>query len=87
MTALLPLCRGVFSLVFFQITQMSISIRTAVIAVVAGIAGTLLCNQLITDHVAYLNQATAEQCITHSWPAEAHQIHMDWCADNGYATK
>ena len=63
---------------------MSISIHTAVLA---GIAGTLLCNQLITDHVAYVNQATAEQCITHSWPAEAHQIHMDWCADNGYATK
>jgi hypothetical protein len=36
--------------------------------------------------VQALNKATAQQCITHDWPQATHQIHMDWCADNGYAT-
>ena len=36
--------------------------------------------------VQALDKATAEQCKTHAWPQAAHQIHMDWCADNGYAT-
>lgn len=36
--------------------------------------------------VQALDKATAEQCKTHAWPTSAHQIHMDWCADNGYAT-
>ena len=62
---------------------MPLSIRTAL---VAGIAATLLFSQISTVGIAYLNQATAEQCITHSWPADAHQVHMDWCADNSYAT-
>jgi len=33
-----------------------------------------------------LDKATAVQCIQHDWPAAAHQVHMDWCADNGYKT-
>jgi hypothetical protein len=36
--------------------------------------------------VQALDKATAQQCRTHAWPQAAHQIHMDWCADNGYAT-
>jgi hypothetical protein len=36
--------------------------------------------------IEQLDQATAEQCRTHDWPADKHQVHMDWCADNGYAT-
>jgi len=36
--------------------------------------------------IEQLDQATAQQCRTHDWPADKHQIHMDWCADNGYAT-
>jgi hypothetical protein len=36
--------------------------------------------------VQALDNATAKQCKTHAWPQAAHQIHMDWCADNGYAT-
>ena len=36
--------------------------------------------------VQALDKATAEQCKIHAWPQAAHQIHMDWCADNGYAT-
>ena len=31
-----------------------------------------------------LEEATANQCSTHDWPAKAHQVHMDWCVDNGY---
>lgn len=33
-----------------------------------------------------LEKATAHQCKTHDWPAAAHQVHMDWCAANGYDT-
>jgi hypothetical protein len=36
--------------------------------------------------VQALDKATAQQCKTHAWPQAAHQIHMDWCVDNGYAT-
>jgi len=36
--------------------------------------------------VPVLDRATAVQCKNHAWPANAHQLHMDWCADNGYAT-
>jgi high-affinity K+ transport system ATPase subunit B len=42
---------------------------------------------LATVGVAQLDKATALQCRTHDWPVKAHKIHMDWCADNGYATK
>ena len=33
-----------------------------------------------------LDQATAKQCLQHDWPKSAHQIHMKWCASNGYKT-
>ena len=36
--------------------------------------------------IKQLDQATAQQCRTHDWPVAAHQVHMDWCAANGYAT-
>lgn len=36
--------------------------------------------------VQALDKATAQQCRTHDWPVAAHQIHMDWCVDNGYQT-
>jgi hypothetical protein len=36
--------------------------------------------------VQALDKATAQQCATHDWPVTAHQVHMAWCADNGYAT-
>tara|TARA_R110000822_G_scaffold165794_1_gene306307 strand:+ start:1185 stop:1454 length:270 start_codon:yes stop_codon:yes gene_type:complete len=41
---------------------------------------------LATVGVTQLEKATAHQCITHDWPANAHYIHMDWCTANGYAT-
>ena len=36
--------------------------------------------------VNQLDKATAKQCLTHDWPADKHQVHMDWCADNNYPT-
>ena len=42
---------------------------------------------MLTFGVSRLDKATALQCRTHDWPVKAHKIHMDWCADNGYATK
>ena len=53
-----------------------------VINVVVGIPAALIGARMLDQ----LDQATAHQCITHDWPAAAHQIHMDWCADNGYDT-
>ena len=43
----------------------------------------------ITSQVVahYVDKATAQQCRTHDWPTAAHQVHMDWCADNNYTTK
>jgi hypothetical protein len=36
--------------------------------------------------IQQLDRATAQQCRTHDWPIALHQVHMDWCADNGYQT-
>ena len=33
-----------------------------------------------------LEKSTAHQCKTHDWPVATHQVHMDWCAANGYDT-
>ena len=33
-----------------------------------------------------LDKATAHQCINHDWPADAHDIHLAWCAANNYPT-
>ncbi len=41
---------------------------------------------IMRNTVADLDKATAKQCKTHDWPASAHKVHMDWCADNGYKT-
>ena len=27
---------------------------------------------------------TRKQCLTHDWPADAHQIHVDFCHAYGY---
>ncbi len=52
--------------------------------IVSGVVATMT----IACHfgVQVLDKATAQQCKAHAWPQAAHQIHMDWCADNGYAT-
>ncbi len=36
--------------------------------------------------VYQLDKATAQQCISHDWPKDAHQVHMAWCAANQYPT-
>ena len=51
--------------------------------VVCAVATALLATAGVTE----LEKATATQCRTHDWPADAHYIHMDWCQSNGYATK
>jgi len=63
---------------------MTSSLRTAVIA---GATALLLYGSLTAVAVQYVDQATAHQCLNHVWPEDAHAIHMDWCADNGYLTK
>ena len=59
-------------------TKNQFFILTIVIAIGAGIASQV--------GVHMLDQAAAKQCREHAWPKAAHQIHMDWCADNGYKT-
>jgi hypothetical protein len=70
-----------------QITHLSINTMSnyrTFSFIVSGVVATMA----IVCHfsVQALDKATAEQCKTHAWPQAAHQIHMDWCADNGYAT-
>ena len=36
--------------------------------------------------VHQLDKATANQCANHDWPVDKHQVHMAWCAANGYQT-
>ena len=36
---------------------------------------------------ARLEQAVRQQCVTHDWPNEAHEAHIDWCSANGYAVE
>jgi hypothetical protein len=33
-----------------------------------------------------LDKATAQQCASHDWPKEAHEVHLAWCAANNYPT-
>ena len=34
-----------------------------------------------------LDKQTAEQCITHDWPADSHALHVNWCRTAGYAVQ
>jgi hypothetical protein len=47
-----------------------------------SLAAFMLLVVLIGAHT--LDVATATQCATHDWPMKAHQVHMDWCVENGY---
>ena len=52
--------------------------------VVASFIGAMA---LITQGaVQRLDAATAQQCKTRDWPADAHAVHMEWCEDNNYPT-
>jgi len=37
--------------------------------------------------VRSLETATAHQCANHLWPASAHDVHIEWCRDNGYVVR
>ena len=66
------------TLTYKQATILAVAIwATAQVGLTAGI---------FTFGVNRLDKATALQCRTHDWPVSAHKVHMDWCADNGYAT-
>ena len=51
------------------------------------VACTVATALLATVGVTELEKATILQCRTHDWPVKAHQVHMEWCAGNGYPTK
>jgi len=70
-----------------QTTHLPINIMSNYKAFSLAVSG-VVATMAIVCHlgVQALDKATAEQCKTHAWPQAAHQIHMDWCADNGYAT-
>jgi len=63
----------------------SIQTMTQHIASVVIVAATFMgIGTQITIHK--LDKATAEQCLTHDWPADAANIHLAWCAANNYPT-
>jgi hypothetical protein len=71
-----------------QTTHLPINIMTNYTTFSQTVCWRCLATMAIVCHlgVQALDKATAQQCRTHAWPQAAHQIHMDWCADNGYAT-
>jgi hypothetical protein len=50
-----------------------------VLLVVIGIGANVMAHKL--------DQEVRQQCANHNWPAEAHDIHVDWCSANGYAVE
>jgi hypothetical protein len=63
--------------------SMKITLQT--IGITAAIYGSITLIALGVV-VPALDRATAVQCKNHAWPADAHQVHMAWCADNNYPT-
>ena len=57
--------------------------RTYLFVVASFIGGVALITQ---GAIQRLDAATAHQCITRDWPADAHAVHMEWCEDNNYPT-
>ena len=60
--------------------------RTLAITAVIGSISIATAQHFVSYHVAEIEQATAQQCSTHDWPAEAHDIHIEWCEFEGYPT-
>jgi hypothetical protein len=52
--------------------------------VICGFAVLIGIGTQVTMH--QLDKATAQQCASHDWPKDAHEVHMAWCAANGYET-
>jgi hypothetical protein len=66
-------------------TQLIMTQRIATIATYVIIAASIMgIGSQVTLH--QLDKATAHQCINHDWPADAHNIHLAWCAANNYPT-
>ena len=42
---------------------------------------------IIPATTKWLEEATAKQCITHAWPAEKRQAHLEFCKVYGYPTQ
>jgi hypothetical protein len=63
----------------------SVKLNFQTIGITAAFYGsmTFIVLQLV---VPSLDRLTALQCKHHDWPAAKHQVHMDWCAANGYST-
>ena len=38
----------------------------------------------VHSSIKTLEAATAQQCANHEWPSDKHDIHIEWCLDNGY---
>ena len=38
----------------------------------------------MSSSIAHLKEQTAIQCVNHDWPTDKHDIHIEWCLDNGY---
>ena len=60
--------------------------RTLAITAVIGSISIAAAQHLVSYSVAEIEQATAQQCSTHDWPVEAHDIQVEWCEHNGYPT-
>ena len=51
---------------------------------ISGLTMFTLGTATVNTSIQSLEAATAKQCMTNDWPADKHQIHIDWCLDNGY---
>jgi hypothetical protein len=60
--------------VYFKATGIVLLLFPVIVAITAPVM------------IQQLDKATAQQCRTHDWPVTVHQVHIDWCADNGYVT-
>ena len=38
----------------------------------------------VHSSIKSLEAATVLQCANHDWPSDKHEIHIEWCLDNGY---
>ena len=61
--------------------------KLVAISAVAAFSLTAFIRNTTSFVVAEIDQATAIQCANHNWSVEAHDIHVEWCEANGYATK
>jgi len=70
-----------------QTTQLPINIMTSYATMAKIFVGFALFMGIATQVTVYkLDEATAQQCATHDWPKDAHNVHMAWCAANNYKT-